>query len=53
MYGKVFAQYEPECSPIRELVAAAVAYSQSRSVTDFSHCAAPSHVGSNGSIIIV
>ena len=41
--GKVFVHYEPWWSPIQELVAAAVAYFQSRSVINFSHCAAPSH----------
>jgi len=30
MSGKVFARYEPRWSPIREIVAAAVTYSQLR-----------------------
>jgi len=38
-----FSHYGPRWTPIRELVAAAVAYSQSRCAIDFSHCAAPSH----------
>jgi len=42
MCGKVFAHYEPGWSPIREFVAAALAYSQSRRVIDFGHSTAPS-----------
>jgi len=42
MCGKVLAHYEPGWSPIWELVAAAVTYSQSRHVIDGSQRATPS-----------
>jgi len=41
MCDNVFANYEPGWSPIRELVAMAVTYSQSRCMTDCSQRAAP------------
>jgi len=41
IFCKVFAHYEPEWSPIQELVAAAVTYSQSCCVTDSSQRAVP------------
>ena len=44
MRGKVFAHYVIRVvTHPRTKVAAAVAYSQSRRVIDFGHCAAPSH----------
>jgi len=39
--GKVFATKKPGWSPMQELVSAAVAFSQSRGVTDYSHHATP------------
>jgi len=44
MGGKLFAHYEPAWSPIRDLVTAAIPYSQSRCVTIItSQRAKPSH----------
>jgi len=41
--GKVFADYKPGWSPIREQVVAAIVYSQSRCMINFNHCPVPIH----------